>query len=301
MDSVRILVTGANGFLGQNLVSSLLNNSFEVVGTGNGDSRLSIGPQFPFTYSSLNLLDDKGCEKLFSEISPTVVVHAGAMTQVDQCELNRKDCYLVNVIATKKIMQLAKAHGAFFIFMSTDFVFDGEKGNYAEDDSLAPVNWYGQTKMEAETMVRQLEIPWAIVRTCLVYGKSTPGSRLNIITWVRSQLKKEERIRVVDDQFRTPTYVEDLVRGIVKIITSESEGIFHLSGDETLTPYQMAIRTAKYCELDEGLIEKVNAQSFTQPARRPARTGFRIDKAKSSLGFFPTSFDTAIDRILKDS
>jgi dTDP-4-dehydrorhamnose reductase len=301
MNNARILVTGANGFLGQNLVRSLLNNSFEVIATGKGQSRDLIPEHLPFSYYSLDLQDGDGFEKLFSEVKPTVIIHAGAMTQVDQCELHREDCYQVNVVATSKILQLANRYQSFAVFLSTDFVFDGLKGNYAEEDPIAPVNWYGKTKMEGEKMLKQLDIPWAIVRTCLVYGYSTDAGRLNIVTWVYSKLKKGEWIKVVDDQVRTPTYVEDLAEGITKIVETKSEGIFHLSGEETLTPYQMATKTAKHCGLDDGLIEKVNAQSFSQPAKRPAKTGFNIDKAKFKLGFVPTPFNKALAKIFINS
>ena len=140
-------------------------------------------------------------------------------------------------------------------------------------------------------------MPWAIVRTCLVYGNSASGTRQNIISWVYSQLQKGEAIKVVDDQVRTPTFVEDLANGIVRIIESRSTGIFHISGEETFTPYQMALKTANFCGLDSTKIEKVTANSFTQPAKRPAKTGFRIDKAKQKLGFLPTSFDQALGKI----
>jgi dTDP-4-dehydrorhamnose reductase len=104
----------------------------------------------------------------------------------------------------------------------------------------------------------------------------------------------------VDDQVRTPTFVEDLANGIVRIIESRSTGIFHISGEETFTPYQMAMKTADFCGFDSTKIEKVTADNFTQPAKRPAKTGFKIDKAKLNLGFLPTSFDKALDKIFPE-
>jgi dTDP-4-dehydrorhamnose reductase len=297
MGSARVLVTGANGFLGQSLIRSLLNQSFEVIASGKAESRFLLNRPLSCKYYSLDLRDNKGFENLFSETAPDIVVHAGAMTQVDQCELSRQDCYNINVLATKTILNLAERKSSFFLFMSTDFVFDGVEGNYVEEDELSPVNWYGNTKVEAELMVRQSDLPWSIVRTCLVYGPSAQGMRQNIITWVHTQLKKGEAIRVVDDQIRTPTYVEDLVKGIVRIIESASIGIFHVSGEEILTPYQMALKTATYCGLDTSKIERVTAADFTQAAKRPAKTGFKIDKAKSALGFLPHSFDQALAKI----
>ena len=125
MESVRVLVTGANGFLGQNLVRSFLNNSFEVIATGRGNSRFSVAPEFSFTYHSLDLEDNMGFEKLFSRTQPQVVVHAGAMTHADDCEMHRQVCYNINVIATKKILDLAVKKSSFFLFMSQTLSLTG--------------------------------------------------------------------------------------------------------------------------------------------------------------------------------
>ena len=142
------------------------------------------------------------------------------------------------------------------------------------------------------------EIPSAIVRTCLVYGGKTEGGRDNIITWVKEKLTAGEKIKVVDDQWRTPTYIGDLAKGIMCITEKKAPGIFHISGKDLLTPYQMAIETARYLKLDETLIEKVNADTFTQSAKRPAKTGFVIDKAIRELNYEPLSFIDGIKKTL---
>jgi len=183
--------------------------------------------------------------------------------------------------------------------MSTDFVFDGIQGNYAEDDHLNPVSWYGFSKVQAESTVETSEIPWAIVRTCLVYGSPLAGTRSNILSWVKESLENEKPIKVVSDQLRTPTYVADLVNGVIKIIDKKAEGVFHLAGKDWLSPYEMAVAAADYLNLNKSLIEKVDASTFTQPAKRPPQTGLNISKARMLLEYEPESFKNNLRRLWK--
>ena len=166
---------------------------------------------------------------------------------------------------------------------------------YREDDKPAPVNFYGKSKSDAEDAVKEYPGNWSIVRTVLVYGKPMTGKQ-NILTVVKDKLEKGEIYRVFDDQFRTPTYVEDLADGIVAIIEKKAGGIFHLSGKDYLSPYQMALHTADFLHLDKKLIVRAVASDFEQPAKRPPRTGFIIDKAIRELAFNPVSFEEGLKK-----
>jgi dTDP-4-dehydrorhamnose reductase len=119
-----------------------------------------------------------------------------------------------------------------------------------------------------------------------------------MVSWVQNNLSQGKPIKVVSDQWRTPTYVEDLAKGILLAIENKAKGIYHISGEELLTPYDMAMATAAYLALDSNLIEKVNASIFVQAAKRPAKTGFIIDKAKKELGFRPLSFKEGLKKML---
>ncbi len=174
-----------------------------------------------------------------------------------------------------------KAH---FIFISTDFVFDGEKGGYSETDSPNPINYYGKTKLEAEEAVGEYEYAFTIIRTVLVYGKPQQG-RGNILSVVREKLEKGETYKVVGDQWRTPTYVEDLASAIVAVIDQQKTGLYHIAGKDGMTPYQMACQLANYLKLPSSLLQEVSEKDFSQPARRPLKTGFNIDKAIRELGY----------------
>lgn len=290
---MRILVTGANGFLGNYLVQQLLQKQYPVIATGKGECRLSFTGVDNFDYEPMDFTDPFAVHDLFEKYQPSVVVHAGAMSKPDDCEKEQWQAYLINVEGTVTLLTNAEAYRSFFVFVSTDFVFNGEKGMYSETDIPSPVNFYGKTKLEAEEIVKEYAFGWAIARTVLVYGKPLAG-RSNILSIVKEKLEKGEEYSVVNDQVRTPTYVEDLAAGIVAIIEKKATGIYHLSGADILTPYEMAIKAADFLKLNKSLLKKVTAADFTQPAKRPPKTGFNIEKAKRELDYQPRSFDEGL-------
>ena len=286
---MKILITGANGFLGHYLTKHLLQNDHHVIATGKGDCRLPFNNFEGFEYATMDFTDPFAVHDVFEKYKPGVVIHAGAISKPDDCEQQQWQAYVTNVEGTVTLLINAAEQKSFFIFVSTDFVFDGTRGMYTEEDVTAPVNFYGKTKAEAEEAVKEYEHGWAIARTVLVYGKPLAG-RTNILSIVKEKLEKGEEYSVVDDQVRTPTYVEDLAAGIIAIAEKRAHGIYHLSGTDILTPYQMACMAADYLGLNKSLLKKVTAADFSQSAVRPLKTGFIIDKAKDQLGYVPLSF-----------
>lgn len=296
---MKVLITGSNGLLGQHLIPVFLEDSrYEVIASGRGPNRLPA--QKGYTYEATNLRDATSVRHLLEKHQPDIVIHAAAMTQVDDCERNKDACWDTNVSATRYLLQAAEKQNAFFIFLSTDFVFDGLQGPYVEEDIVNPICYYGSSKVAAESMVRNSKLSWAIVRTVLVYGVAADPKRSNIITWVKSNLEQGKKLKVVDDQWRTPTLVQDLAAGCKLVADKKVTGIFHISGNETLTPYQMAVQTADYFKLNTQLLEKVDAKSFAQPAKRPAKTGFVIEKAVKELGFKPHNFEEGLEIVAKE-
>jgi dTDP-4-dehydrorhamnose reductase len=293
----KILVTGANGLLGQELVNHLIEKGFNVIGVSRGPMRFNINSTL-FNYYPVDIKDEFGLNDVIRKEEPAIIIHTAAMTQVDECELNKEECFDINREGTANVLRLAEKHCSFIIHVSTDFVFDGVKGMYIEEDECKPVNWYGHCKLQAESIIKNAEMPWAIVRTCLVYGNVTGAKRNHFIKWVKDKLGAGEKIKVVDDQIRTPTYIGDLAKGIISIAERKAAGVFHISGKDLLTPYQMAVMVARHLGLNEYLIEKVTAKTFTQAAMRPAKTGFIIDKAVRELNFQPVSFDEGLKRVL---
>jgi dTDP-4-dehydrorhamnose reductase len=293
----KILITGANGLLGQKLVEQLVaEGKFEVIATGKGPCRLNSGG---FIYQDLDITDSSQVDEVITQLAPETIIHGAAMTNVDQCELNQEDCVLVNIKATEYLVQAAEKIQSHFIFVSTDFIFSGENGPYDEEAEAAPVNFYGETKLTGENLVKSSKTTWAIARTVLVYGIANDMSRSNIILWVKSSLEAGKEIQVVDDQVRTPTLAEDLAAGCILIAEQKAEGIFNISGSDVLTPYEMAIMTADYFGLNKDLIKRTDSTQFTQPAKRPMKTGFIIDKARKQLGFEPKTFQAGIGILSK--
>lgn len=296
---MKVLITGANGLLGQHLTKLLLDKNYQVVATSRGESRLPFEPSGNYAYHSMDIANAFDTYAVMNREKPDVVVHAAAMTNVDECELQPEQCDRINVQGTAQILTDAETFSSHFIFISTDFVFDGEQGNYSEEDDTLPISLYGFTKLQAESMVQTSDIPFAIVRTCLVYGNLIKGTRSNIVSWVRESLEQDKTIQVVSDQLRTPTYVGDLAKGIALIIEQKATGIYHISGKDWLTPYDVAIKTAQKFQLDAGKIVKVDASTFKQPGRRPLKTGFVIEKARKELGYEPMSFDEGLELMFR--
>jgi dTDP-4-dehydrorhamnose reductase len=294
----RILVTGANGFLGYYLVKQLLEKKQLVVATGKGPGRLPFHGE-NFIYETLDFTDKASVTGILDKYKTDVIVHAGAMSKPDECETNREEAFKVNVTATVNLLSAARACKCFFIFISSDFVFDGEKGMYLEDDPAHPVNYYGETKLKAEDAVKQYPFDWSIVRTVLVYGKPFLN-RSNILTNAATALRKGETLKIFNDQVRTPTYVEDLAAGIVSIINKKATGIYHLSGKDVMTPYEMVLAVAEYLCLDSKFVSKVTEAEFVQPARRPLKTGLNISKAEKELGYRPISFREGLSRTFQN-
>ena len=284
--------------MGQHLVKLLLDTTaHEIIATSKSEPR-GIIQNSRLHYYSLDITEGMEVNLLIDKIGPDAIVHCAALTQVDECEQHPIKAWEVNVTATRFIVDSAKKVNAFFVFISTDFVFDGMSGPYKESDTLNPVSYYGSTKVAAEKAVAESGLQYAIIRTCLLYGNILFGNRSNIITWVKENLENGQQIKVVSDQMRTPTYVEDLAKGVLLVIEKKAAGLFHISGKDFLSPYEMAMSTAAYLNLDATLIQKVNADVFVQVAKRPVITGFVIDKAKTELGYEPLSFVEGIKKML---
>jgi dTDP-4-dehydrorhamnose reductase len=289
----KILLTGSNGLLGQKLVGLLSQMpEIELFATAKGANRLHYSAGY--TYLPMDITDKNQVITTIEKVAPNVVIHTAAMTNVDQCESERELCWEMNVNAVNFLIEACKNANAFLIHLSTDFIFDGGAGPYDENAKPSPISYYGESKLAAEEAILASDIRWAMARTVLVYGIVADMSRSNIILWVKKSLEDGKQINVVTDQFRTPTLAEDLAMGCWQIADNEACGIFNISGKDFLTPFEMAIKTAEYFGLDKSLITPADSSTFSQPAKRPPRTGFIIDKAIAKLGYRPHSFDEGI-------
>lgn len=294
---MRILVTGSNGLLGQKLVE-LITPQPDCYLIATAKSKL-VPLLSRGEFHHLDVTNQAEVNDVISKTKPDVVIHTAAMTQVDQCEVEKEKCWLSNVTAVEYVVQACEKNNVHLVHVSTDFIFDGTHGPLDENEKPNPLSYYGESKLAGEIVVQESETDWAILRTVLVFGITRDMSRTNIVLWVKKSLEDRKSINVVNDQWRTPTLAEDLAQGCFLAAKKKAKGVYNVSGYEMMTPYDIAIATADFFKLDKTLIQQTDSTKFTQPAKRPPKTGFIIDKAKRELGYRPHSFTEGLS-ILKD-
>jgi dTDP-4-dehydrorhamnose reductase len=288
-----LLLTGCTGLLGQKLLATLPPSlPYTVVAISKNSPQVPLPPHV--IYCQLDLTHTAVVEELFENLRPALVLHTAALTLPDKCEQNQEEAYLQNVTVVELLCRLANLHRSFFVQLSTDFVFDGTAMLLTEEANPNPINYYGQTKYLAEEIVKNTPISWAIVRTCLVFGVLAQPSRSNILLWVIRNLQAGNPINVVADQLRTPTLAEDLAKGCWQVVLAKAIGVWHIAGNDLMSPYQFALKVAEIFELDSTLISPTNAQEFKEIATRPLHTGFNTNKAQELLHFTPMPIEEAL-------
>lgn len=290
---MKILITGSNGLLGQKLVALLANKEdINLLATSKGANRISnaIG----YHYQSLDITNEDEVAEVFATFKPDTIINTAAMTNVDSCELQQKECWELNVTAVEYLIKYAEQHQAHLIHLSTDFVFDGENGPYKEIDQANPLSYYGKSKLAAEELVQQTNTKWSIVRTIIVYGVAENMSRSNIVLWAKQALEKGNPLTIVDDQFRSPTLAEDLAMGCWLIAEKQATGIFHLSGKDLMSIIELVYRVADFYGYNKSNVQPIKSSSLNQAAKRPPKTGFILDKAINELGYSPCSFEEGL-------
>ncbi len=288
---MRILVTGSNGLLGQKLVELISSGNDHLIATAKSALVIDL-PKGEF--HALDVTDAGSIENVITLSKPDVIIHTAAMTQVDQCETEQEKCWLNNVQAVENLVKACEKFSIRLIHLSTDFIFDGTHGPLDETEKPNPLSYYGKSKLAAEELIQKSNIDWAILRTVLVFGVTKDMSRSNIVLWVKKSLEEGKTIQVVNDQWRTPTLAEDLAMGCYLAATKKAKGIYNISGETMMTPYDIAVATAEFFKLDASLIKKTDSTQFKQPAARPPKTGFIIAKAKKELGYQPRSFSEGL-------
>ncbi|MGI8893569.1 MAG: SDR family oxidoreductase [Bacteroidia bacterium] len=291
----KILVTGSNGLLGQKIIYKLKSQpAIKLMAASRGANK--INDKGGYNYTSLDITDKQQVEQLINSFQPDTIIHSAAMTNVDACEKQQDECWKTNVDAVQFLIDALQNlnNNCHFIQISTDFIFDGEKGNYNENDEPNPVSFYGKSKAEAEKLVMQSNLRWSIIRTILIYGVIDDRSRSNIVLWVKNSLEQGKEIKVINDQFRSPTLAEDLADGTIAVALKEAEGIFHISGEEYFSIDEIAKKVISFFKLDASKITYVSSRQLQQPARRPPKTGFDISKAKRILDYKPHTFNEGL-------
>jgi dTDP-4-dehydrorhamnose reductase len=293
---MKIMVTGSNGLLGQKLVHQLKgDSSVQLIATARGENRLS--DQSGYAYYSLDITDRQAVLELCASVKPDVLINTAAMTNVDICEEEKAATDMLNVEAVRYLLEACKAHKIHLIHLSTDFIFDGEEGPYDETATPNPLSYYGKSKLKAETLIRESEVPSAILRTVLVYGVAEEMSRSNIVLWAKGALEKGQIIKVVNDQFRTPTLAEDLAQGCILAAKQRATGVYNISGPDYMSVLELVKRVGAFWKLDTSIIQETDSTTLNQAAKRPPKTGFILTKAQKELGYKPHHFEEGLSLV----
>jgi dTDP-4-dehydrorhamnose reductase len=286
----KILITGANGLLGQALVN-FFSGSKKILATG-----IEKQPYFKSSkveYKILDITDSRSCYLIVSIFKPDIIINTAAFTHVDNCELQKKICWQVNVKGVENLAKIARKYQIFLVSYSTDFIFDGKKGPYCEDDKSNPVGYYGKCKLASEKVMVEIGGEFSILRTCVLYGTGNHVKH-NFFLWVFDNLKKGNSIQVVTDQFNNPTLVEDLAQGTALAVEQEAKGIYHIAGGNYLNRYDFACEIAEKFDFNKEKILPIQTSQLKQTAVRPPLGGLRIELAEKKLKYNPRSLTDAI-------
>jgi len=271
----KLLIIGASGLTGFRL-AQLAKDKFRTFGTYNSRA-ISIDN---CTLFQLDKTDKVKTSNLIKKINPDVIIDCSALHNVDYCETNQEESWDVNTGATKNIAATCKDIDARMIFISTDYVYDGMAKTYTEDSPTNPLNYYGICKLKAEEEIAKIGISYAIARTSLVFGwnpgeilgkKSSSGKTMNYVIWAVNKLKDEESLKIVTDQYSTPTYADNLAEMLLSLANSNNNGIFHTTGKDCLNRFDFTIKIAEVFGVNKELITPVTSDMFKQVAKRPMR------------------------------
>ena len=287
---MKLLITGASGLFGSKLAKLALTKGIEVYSTD--IQNLSV-------YGNFVKLDISGktqVDESFKTIKPDVVVHAASLTDVDKCETNKGLAWNINVEGTKNIAEAAQRVGSFLIYISTDYVFSGNKGLYKESDKPDPINYYGITKLKAEEIVKT-QTEYFIARPSVIYGSTPAVGKVNFALWLIETLQKGERVKIITDQWNTPTLNTNIAEMTLEVIERRLTGIYHLCGATRVNRLEFAHHIADTFNLDKDLIDEVTSSQFTWPAKRPMDSSLDTSKAQKNLEKKPLEMAEALRRL----
>ena len=291
MVKLKVLVTGSAGLVGQQVVKDL-SNTHQVFSCYN-----KLKPE----YGDSVKMDLKNCEMISSiltEKKPDIVIHLGAMTGVDLCEKEKTSASEINTKATEIIAKECSKLNSFLVYVSTDYVFDGNLGMYKEDDITNPLGFYGESKLEGEKVVQNFSTNWCIARTSTPFGLHP--TKKSFPMWVIENLQKQKQIDVLTDQFTSPTYVPNLSRMLIEISERRITGIIHVAGASKTSRYQMASMVSDKLNLDGTLLKQISMNKMKWVAQRPKDSSLDVSRASSILNEKPQKIDQSLNLFIDE-
>lgn len=250
-------------------------------------------------YISSDIKNRDSIKKVIHDYCPDFIVHTAAFTNVDLSEKLREEAWKINVKGVEYIAEAARAIDAHIIHISTDYIYDGKNGPYDENAIPDPVGYYGRTKLASENALKISGTFFTILRTNVLYGIA-PNSRPDFVRWVINSLRNKVVIRIVKDQINNPTFIDDLIQGINKVIEFRKTGIYNIGGPEFLSRFDFTMRIAEFFNLNKNLISPIITEELKQPARRPLKSGLLILKAETELGYKPHTISESLGAMKKE-
>jgi len=288
---LKFLVTGSAGLVGQQVVK-YLSKSNQVFSCYN-ESKPEYGDSVKMDLKNYEMISS-----VLTEIKPDVVIHLGAMTGVDLCEKEKTSASEINTKATEIIAKECSKLNSFLVYVSTDYVFDGNFGMYKEDDVANPLGFYGKSKLEGEKAVQNFSTNWCIARTSTPFGLHP--TKKSFPMWVIENLQKQKQIDVLIDQFTSPTYIPNLSRMLIEISERRITGIIHTAGASKISRYQMASIVSDKLNLDGTLLKQISMNKMKWVAQRPKDSSLDVSRASSILNEKPQKIDQSLNLFIDE-
>jgi dTDP-4-dehydrorhamnose reductase len=289
---LKLLITGASGLLGSRLAELAIRKNHQVY---------SAYSQHQPTYGTpiqLDISDKNHIEKALKKIKPEAVVHAAALTDVDKCELDKELAWKINAEATNHIATASARINSHLTYVSTDYVFDGEKGFYREEDETNPISYYGYTKLKGEEFIKKHATKWCIARPSVLYGWL--GYKQNFATWLINSLNQKKEVKVLKDQYVSPTLNTNLAEMLLEISQRKILGILHTAGATRVSRHEYAVKLAEVFNLNTDFIKPAKIHEMSWKAKRPRDSSLNVVKAMDLLNKKPLKLNQAFEVMKKE-
>jgi dTDP-4-dehydrorhamnose reductase len=278
----RILITGANGLLGQAVMHIFSRESdYELVQTSIEEkSYVNFGSE----YIQLDITNKEDVKKMVRRYEPKIILNCAAFTDVDKCETERELCWKLNVDAIKNLIIAGRINNSKVVHYSTDYIFDGRHGPYNEIATPNPISFYGRSKLASENALTTSGVDYAIIRTMVLFGLGL-NVKPNFALWIIDKLKSKEPVNIVDDMIGNSTISDDLAYGSLKLIEKNCTGVYNIAGRDIESRFEFTMKLCEVFGYDKKLVRKIKTKDLNQPASRPLNSGLITLKAESELGF----------------
>ncbi|MFO7447524.1 MAG: dTDP-4-dehydrorhamnose reductase [Ignavibacteriaceae bacterium] len=286
---------GANGMLGQRTVDYYSRFEHVELLTCSVEDK----PVFDnIEYVQCDLTKRENVKSILYDFYPDFIINTAAYTNVDKCETEREAAWKLNVKGVEYLAEVCRVLDAHLIHISSDYIFDGARGPYSEKSKPNPLGYYGRTKLASENALRISGAMNTIIRTNVLYGIA--DSRPDFVRWLINSLRSGNEVRIVTDQINNPTFIDDLVQAISKIVEFRRSGVFNIGGRDFLSRYDFSTKVADFFNLNKTMIKPIKTEDLNQPAPRPLNSGLITIKAESELGFKPHSIEESLAIMKKE-